>query len=436
MNHTISLPPTRSRGPSTQVRHRTFRLSALVCIASALAGPAFAAEATDELIELMRTNGSLTQEQYDRLRDAAGRDRLNEATPTGPDRPLGEPPVDAGLAARLETLDWASRTELKGDIRLRYQYDNNDDRSSDEGEQVIRNRGRVRYRLGIVSQPLEHVEVGAGLASGGADPRSTNQTFGDVFSTKAINLDYAYAQYGHDEGFSVIGGKFKFPDYLWVPTDLVWDGDINPEGVSAKGALGTPIGDVFIDGGVWALNEFADDTSDPYLYYVQLGQELDAGGLSGTIAATWYGFEHTDRPDAFNPDYSAGTNTDDRFGVVELGLELGGEFASGKASVVGEYVVNTRTDSDEDTGFAVGAKLGVGPWSFGYLYADLDADAFPDSFPDSDRLGGATDIKGHELSGTYALMKDVALGLDYYDVERKSVDVDEQILQADLVVKF
>ena len=82
---------------------------------------------------------------------------------------------------RLETQlpAWLKILQFSGDFRLRYQYE-------DETDEPARNRGRFEYRLAVDANILENLKVGFGLASGGDDPRSTNQTFQDSFSHKDI----------------------------------------------------------------------------------------------------------------------------------------------------------------------------------------------------------------------------------------------------------
>lgn len=428
------------RGGTGSTGRRLICVSALLGASSIVATPALAAnDTTMQLIEMMRDNGTITDAQYQQLRSAAMQDEQPVAgtrqTDAQTQASIAEA-VDDRIDARFADYDWMSKIKLKGDIRLRYQYGDNDGRVDDNGDQVDRHRGRVRYRLGIIAKPTDKLEVGAGLASGGSDPRSTNQTFSDDFSSKGINLDYAYAQYQFTDYFKGVAGKFKFGDYVWMPSDLIWDGDINPEGASGHFGFDNALGETFVNGGVWVLNEFGSDSDDPFIYYGQLGQDFESGNAFGTLAAAYYAYANEEEDGTFNPDYSAGTNTDDEFGVLNVNAELGTKFSGGKASLIGEYVLNTATDTDEDTGFAFGGKVGVDKWSFKYLYGDLDANAVPDTFPDSDRFGGATDMKGHEIAGAYALTDIVELGLDYYNTERKSLDIDEQILQADLSVKF
>ena len=92
-----------------------------------------------------------------------------------------------------------------------------------------RSRGRYRARIGIIGKPVDNFEAGVGLVSGGSNPRATNDTFSDTFETKDARMDYAYLQY-KTGGLEAIGGKFKRQRYLYQTTDLMWDGDVNPEG--------------------------------------------------------------------------------------------------------------------------------------------------------------------------------------------------------------
>jgi len=428
----------------------TVFLSAFLIAAPLVSAPAFANQTMTQLIEIMHANGSINDAQFAQLKSAAAQDD-NQASMRQAQNLRS---TNQGLEAesleksqsneafrkeiddKLAKFDWASKVKLKGDLRLRYEYDNLDGRRNAAGNSVDRSRGRLRYRLGVITAPTDKLEVGAGLASGGDDPRSTNQTFGNDFSSKGINLDYAYAQYKFTKSLSAIGGKFKFSDYLWAPTDLIWDGDINPEGASAHYQFNEGDNSTFANGGVWVLQEFANNSSDPYLYYAQLGQNITVGNVFASLAGTYYGYENTAQPGTFNPDYSAGTNTTDQFRVVEANGELGTKFDGGKASLIGQYVRNIQSGVDQDTGYAAGGKVSVDKWSMKYLYGDLDANAVPDVFPDSDRQGGATDMKGHEIAGAYQLTDAVELGLDYYNTQRKSIDLDDQLLQADVLIKF
>lgn len=385
-------------------------------------------EAMLDLLEILKDKGSLTNPEYELLRNAALADR--EAI----DGKANEAKQEINtareeLAMTAKDLDWANQIKLKGDMRLRWQHQAEDGKSSD------RDRGRLRYRLGIIGKPSDGWEVGAGLASGGSDLRSTNQSFDDTFSTKGINLDYAYARYKFNDSFTGIAGKFMFKNYLYTQTDLLWDGDINPEGFSVNFSNNNALGSTFANGGIWVLEETSGGNRDPYMFYLQLGQKFGSGTMFGTIAGSYYSFEEVDKLGAIVTD---GTNTDFRFaGVFSLSGELGAMNLLGsgsKVSIIADWAHNSDTVTNQDSGYAIGLKASRGDWSFKYLYADLEKNAWPDILPDSDRFNGLTGIDGHEFILDYALMKNVTLGFDYYNTDLGASNQD--LFQFDVVVKF
>ncbi|HAN05530.1 MAG TPA: hypothetical protein DCQ25_09880, partial [Elusimicrobia bacterium] len=69
---------------------------------------------------------------------------------------------------------WLQTMKLRGDVRLRYQFNDNHNKA------LTQHRGRFRLRFFADAKVNEKVYMGFGFASGSsADPRSTNQTFGD-----------------------------------------------------------------------------------------------------------------------------------------------------------------------------------------------------------------------------------------------------------------
>ncbi len=402
---------------------RLFVLSAMLT----LIPPAYAAnEALLELFKILRDKGSLSQNEYDILMNAAKAEEEKTEFANLQARQKSEEKL-ATVDEKTGKIKWTEKIKLKGDVRTRYQYDDRDG-------SLERNRGRLRYRLGIIAKPADGWEVGAGLVSGGSDPRSTNQTFDNTFSTKGINLDYAYMQYRFANGFKAIAGKFRRKKYLWAPTDVMWDGDINPEGFSVNYETMNAWGGLFANTGVWILEQESSSARDPYMTYGQLGQSWNSGDWFGTLAGTIYSFSNID----FISDITrtVGTNTGSNLGSFNLALEFGTKIGGGRAKLLGEYIDNYETDSGEDLAWAAGAKYDYDKWGLKYVYADIETDSVPDFLPDSDRFGGWTGIRGHEIALSYALMKNVKLGLDFYSVETISGDVDEELLQADLNVNL
>ena len=77
---------------------------------------------------------------------------------------------------------WTESIVVNGDIRLRYE-------AIDEEGEEDRKRGRFRALLSLTADINENVTAILQFATGGGNPVSNNQTFGDGFSRKDIGLD-------------------------------------------------------------------------------------------------------------------------------------------------------------------------------------------------------------------------------------------------------
>lgn len=416
----------------------------LGAVMSVTAAPVFATnDAMLELIKVLRDQGTISQDAYEAIRLAAMADEEKNVASVQKEvasKVAAAPVATAGAVAAAASAPaaapaaaaapakkaWTDTIALKGDLRTRYDY------TDREGSEA-RGRGRLRYRLGVIANPAANIEVGAGLASGTGDQRSTNQTFDQVFSGKQLSLDYAYMQYGFGHGVTAIAGKFSTKNYLWTPTDMMWDSDINPEGVSGKYTGSNAIGAYYAQGGVWVLSESRATSNDAYLVYGQLGQGWKSGDWFGTVAATSYVFSHVKDS---NSTFHRGGNTDTHMNSFSLATEVGTRLGPGTASLVGEFIDNYETSSSQDIAWSVGTKYAWDKWSMKYLYVDLDANAVPDFLPDSDRFEGDTGVHGHEFEIQYEIIKHIVLGLDYYRVQQTATNVDEHRVQADISIKF
>lgn len=118
-----------------------------------------------------------------------------------------------------------------------------------------RRRMRVRARLGMLAKLSEQWGAGLRLATGSATDRvSTNQTLGQDFNKYTLLVDRAYIKYDPKEWFSVSGGRIPNP---WFSTDLVWDEDLNFEGLAAslKGSFSNDSIRPFVTAGVFPIKE-------------------------------------------------------------------------------------------------------------------------------------------------------------------------------------
>ena len=138
--------------------------------------------------------------------------------------------------------------EIYGDIRLRYQYNGGqtDDNSplahpangvAGHDDWQERERERYRLRLGVRGTLADDWFFGIRLETN-TSPRSTNVTFGDDSSngpfaknSDTIQVGQAYLGYKGFRDVTLTGGKMPNP---LVVTPMVWDPDINPEGLAEQ----------------------------------------------------------------------------------------------------------------------------------------------------------------------------------------------------------
>ena len=347
------------------------------------------------------------------------------------------------ILSSLALPEFIKNTQFKGDFRLRYEYSDRENGDED------RNRGRYRFRLGMLTKVNEKVNVGFGLASGPADPRSTNQTFTNSFETPDIRLDYAYASYKPFEWLRLVGGQFENP--LWMPSGWMWDSDIRPQGVSAS--LNRKVGDVelFVNNGFWIIDEISSSDDDPMMVVLQPGYKINLGeNAYFKNAFAYYNFidvkgntlDYSAKTNTLNPDKTLAYDYEPVVVSGELGFKTN-IAPMPYAALYGEYVKNTASSVSEDTGYTAGVKFGhekikePRQWQVSAYYEKLEQDAWLDTFPDSDAYGGSTNTKGYVVKAGYGLMKNVEFNTAYYRTKKISgPSNDENLFQADLLFRF
>ncbi|MFA7283030.1 MAG: putative porin [Candidatus Omnitrophota bacterium] len=329
---------------------------------------------------------------------------------------------------------WVQNIKLKGDFRLRYQ--NKHSKAANDYNKDT-NIGRARVRLGLEGKVNDKILVGVGIATGSGDPRSTNITFGDYNSKKSIVLDYAYAKYNALPWLTLVGGKMSLKDTLWEPTDLIWDTDITPEGavINLNKNIGSKLSLFFNGGALIVDDDTSGDYDAPMAYLIQPGASYKINDDISLKGAVSYQSFHNVKGHT-SSSYSSATNTGNTtkgtssyvydYQMVNPALELsikepfkafGWNIESLK--FFGEYVNNVDVSEGND-GFSVGFQFGNskvekwGDWQVKYIYAMLERDAVLDVLPDSDRYGGNTGMRSHEVSASFGLGKNTSLGLDVY----------------------
>ncbi|MHA3775347.1 putative porin [Verrucomicrobiota bacterium sgz303538] len=202
------------------LKNPTITLAAALVLVGSAVIPAKAQDA-GALVDALVRKGVLTDQEAEEIRA----DMTREFSQTS--------------AGKINLSSSLTELKLYGDLRLRYQYDNKDlqedpgrigfdDDRSPSGSQ--RSRWRFRLRLNADFKLGENIFGGVELQTGIASD-SANQTFENGFSDYPIFISKAYLGWSPTEWLTVTAGKVPNPFYT---TDLVWDADINPTGITEQ----------------------------------------------------------------------------------------------------------------------------------------------------------------------------------------------------------
>ncbi len=298
-------------------------------------------------------------------------------------------PADAAVPSGLQTF-WEEtweRLDFFADLRFRHESNFLQDDRKD------RHRERVRGRFGLKYKPIDEIEVGARLITGNSDdPNSPHQDLGQVFNSFEISLDRFYLTYRPDwaSGLWATIGKFGNPiKRNPVYGDIVWDGDVQPEGlVIGYGYKGKP--EDALQGFNLAVGEYIvleqSDASEAWVTMFHASVELSpVSDLNFAMAASYY--LYTNQVPDGSPRVladNAGNELVDRdndgdaddfrsdFGIFNGFVSLGYDGLAVPFGVSAELIYNTRAHGDRETGWALGAYLGktkyVKPWDWGIYY--------------------------------------------------------------------
>jgi putative porin len=393
----------------------------------------------------------------------------------------------AAKAAKEEAKSaWTDRISVWGDLRARLEsFDYDEDVYSQAAGIRLhdRTRGRYRARLGVGAKVLSRASVAFQLASGGADPRSGNQTLGsgNDFDKDEIRIDLAYATLspfpdsdlpGVEHGLLAVDiGKVRNP-FIWKELgldNLLFDNDINPEGANLRVVGGSGPVLLFGNGGVYVIDENAT-SKDPMFAAVQLGGTVQvADHVSVGARAMLYDFFSLDDDffarGASNLTAPGGTGgniidglarRDNSIQVVETSGFLNvGIFELFPVLVFGSYannlsarpsLVSPGTGEENDAwaaGIFVGDKRLLVRVGFAYYY--VEANAFPSMYLDSDMLDGTPNRQGYQLTLERELFENVDLVLRGSSIHRieggtafanSGSGSDRLRGQADLIFKF
>lgn len=357
-----------------------------------------------------------------------------------------------GMTRMAGAEGWADKISLYGDIRYRVESIQN------QGSKVWedQDRQRVRLRFGFIALPDDYWKVNVRLATGGTDPVSTNQTLGDSFSRKSIAVDIASLEYKVlFNNLTLIGGKMVNPFICVGKSQLIWDGDLTPEGIAGNGKLdlweNTSL--VLNGGGFWIAEN--SSTVDPMLYGGQLGFKTELEDIKFLIGGSYFEYTPSLNQSTFiagsgkgNSTVLAGSNTvfANAFrlteGFAEIDVPAYYLLNLAPVKLYGQVAKNFGTNVDKDnaaftTGLMINKTKAACDWDLGYYYRWLEKDAVVGGFSDSDFLGGGTNGFGHVVQADYMVTDDVKASVTYFgnqkDIKKQTY---YQRLQVDLALTF
>lgn len=407
------------------------RGAALAMLALSISAPAIAQSAEERIEQLERMVG----EQDARIREleALIRERLGgidqhdsaaegaigtaAAPPVGTQAPSFEQTVSPEVASTRPPLGGqGSPLQISADARLRYEY-NWSDRDG-------RNRGRgvFRARLGATYDVLDFLTAGARLVTGNPDdPNSADLSLSNFDDDLTVALDQAYIRLNLG-ALTIDGGKIP---QVFQRTDLVWDGDVNPEGFAAR--YHVPISDTAsIEArALYFLIDEASTGPDSDMIGGQLVLNIaPAPNLAINLAGGYFDYSLRSLAGADAGDFRSNLQTPggrylSDFNLINLlgSITWSGFGDAWPLRVAGDYVHNGGAATDADSGYALYANLGrasvPGDWRFGYTYASVGTDAVLAAFS-NDNLAIATNYQLHGLTVDFVPLDHIVLNATFY----------------------
>jgi len=337
------------------------------------------------------------------------------------------------------------RVHFKGDLRLRYESIERDDKDD-------KYRNRYRLRLGSKIDFTDNLQFVVGMRSGFANPTSGNQTFHDDKPLKDYflqSLRFNVLGFTYKSGNSTYKiGTQAYMMYRPIKSQLIWDNDVSMNGINYQYKDDTKIITLGINRPTLEEVAVARDNVNLFLaQYVHKTKlefaKLNVGagiyyydGLKGNTTLFGSSKGNTVVNGVYANDYH----------IVEGFAELQFSEVFGKPLKVAAGATYNFAADDNNFGYDLGIQLGkakhVGDWQVKYSYTNLQEDATLGAYSDSDNFGGGTAAKGHAIRAKYKMGKNLYLaGNFFFDTlyaskSNTDVESDYERVQLDVIVKF
>ncbi|PCJ64249.1 MAG: hypothetical protein COA73_04110 [Candidatus Hydrogenedentota bacterium] len=313
---------------------------------------------------------------------------------------------------------------FSGDLRLRQESSMKLDTSPD------RHRQRLRLRFGGEVQLTSEVRIGARLVTGDADdPKSTHQTLGNNFSSLEVSFDRIFLNYSPQwlENGWITVGKFDHP-FMRNPiyNGLVWDSDVQPEGLVFGYTLDSfpGVDRVKLVLGKYIFQERGKN-DNAYVAAAQLSiHKTFTDQLTGNAAIGYYSYSNLDMADIIGMnsgnallDFDNDGTPDafaSKFGILNPIASLTYTGWKKPVTISTEYIHNLRANVSEDMGWALGIALGEtkkkGDWKVYYQWQKVEQDAVFSLVSQDDFLV-TTNFSGHVTGTRYQFTDTIQLHL-------------------------
>jgi len=438
-------------------------------LASALLGLTSAAFAQDSgpLLDLLVKKGVINDQEAENLRAELVKDFAANTS-----------------AGKLNLASTLTELRLSGDVRARFESRTGELPSGDHQE---RDRFRYRFRTSLTGKLVNDWSFGVRLETASGS-RSSNVTMGDDSAANTspfhkasdgLYVGQVYLTYTPSPLFNVTVGRMPNP---LNTTLMVWDGDINPEGLAEQfkyrdgnNEFSATLGQFLYSAGntqnAFGATSATNPSKDMGLLAWQGGYKLYLEGATKyfLVTPTLYTYVRSSQnAAAFRDNFSATANQTavNNLTVVEIPAEfdwlLGGVPARAYADVAinldgkarAKKFGNPELDNQNKAytvGFQYGKAVNKGEWDARIFYQSVQAFALDPNLVDSDIFDSRTNMQGIVVGGDYALGGATMLTVTASQAKRVNNTIiapgagdigsnnalDKYwLLQADVVVKF
>jgi len=345
-------------------------------------------------------------------------DLLQQASTPAPVAPTPLPAPTPSLAAPAtasaapDGLFRIPGLDVAGDMRVRQEWNFVDGRN--------RSRTAVRARVRASYAVSDHFSVGTQIVTGDPDdPNSTDVTLGNFVDDFQVSLDQAWIRYANG-GFTTYAGKFP---QQFQRTDMLWDGDVSPQGVAA--AYGANIGKARVDArGLWFVIDEASVARDSDMLGGQLALSAPlASDFKAGLTGSYYHYRLGSVTGADAGDFRGNLVSGGRYlsdfhlleGIGTLGWA--GLSPRWPLSFTADYVHNLGAAVSGDTAFnlelAAGRTAQPGDWRIAYNYSEVEVDSVLAAFS-HDNIDLSTNYKLHGLGISHVPAPHLQLDLLWY----------------------